>query len=213
LLALLYRIPFSHDGNQFAGVFPTFFLYYGLAFLANISGPGLRALLCETPTRLKDSVQITRGVFILAYLLITILTLRAYPLQDRLFKITGKAEWRVTNWWADAFSPDSSLPRSHNLDGDFTTNLYAEKLNMTVQLARGLAWARQNLPKDAVFAVNVAGAAAYAGLSERRPFFETDYFTLNVHISKQNGGVSNHFAWRIQLLDDWKNGKPDVLYE
>ncbi len=194
---------------EMKGATQLFFLYYGLCALAPIAGNGLAVL-----TRKAEHHRQYLGIVILLVLLTFNWMQFTSKRPDRsfeewMFAREGGFVWRAYNWIPEAFhTADQLSPPTNNESNNF--GIYGKRLNLSEDVYSGLAWARTHLPKDAVFAVNVFDAAAYAGYSEKRAFLETTLFTSQYH---QTSGLESkipYFQWRFDLLDDWRTGKPNI---
>lgn len=194
------------------GASQLFFLYYGLAALAPIAGWGLALAvqaLRHGPRRLLASAALLLLVINAGYF--------ASVSPDRSFaewtayNQAGFA-WRAFNWASDAFKTDADLARDPAPDESAgALGPYAKKLVLTDDLRNGLRWAREHLPKNAVFAANVYDAAPYGGYSERRAFLETVIFTSTQHQAGPLGEPSARYASRFHLLDEWRAGQADAV--
>lgn len=194
------------------GASQLFFLYYGLAALAPVAGYGLAratlALIRRPNARLMAAA---------AFLLVLNFGRFESTSPDRSFGewITYNQAgfvWRAFQWASDAFKTDAQLPREPYLQAaSGPLGPYARQLVLTDHIAEGLRWAREHLPKDAVFVVNVAEAAAYSGYSERRAFLETTLFSTQRHIAASLEAPLEVFAWRHEIIAAWQAGDADIL--
>lgn len=194
------------------GASQLFFLYYGLAAVSPAAGYGLaRATLALI--RRPNATPIAAAVFLLA------LNFGHFESTspDRSFGEwinynQAGFVWRALRWASDAFRTDAQLPREPYLQAaSGPLGPYARQLVLTDEIADGLRWAREHLPKDAVFAVNVAEAAAYSGYSERRAFLETTLFSSRRHAAASLDAPLEVFAWRHEIIEEWQAGDANIL--
>lgn len=188
------------------GASQLFFIYYGLATLAPLAGHGLVRIAHRLLARKRRSIAIALAILMINGSLIL------FPASSRLspawlVEAGAGVWWRAYNWAPDIFS---GLEKVDNLlVGDLGP--YAKKLDLTDELADGLAWGRENLSTEAVFVVNVRDAAAYAGYSERRAFFETSLFSVAHHNASDSLAPDETFSDRMSLVDAWMNGDVDSI--
>lgn len=184
-------------GIALGGSAQLFFLYYGNSMLATIAGYGLVRLAQALASlrRLAAFAAVSLGVVVGLHLALEL------PFHASLVNPYTNAVWHRASWLEDAGLLDRAASRWERA----ALGPYGKTLVLSEDARRGLHWARLHLPADAVFAVNVGDASAYAAYSERRAFLETTFFHVRSHESRE--ASRSYFRDRRRALKAWQRGK------
>ncbi len=190
-----------------------FFLYYALIALGTLAGCGVAMLLDRIQVRpavLVNCVGIGAVLFFGSQILSPASATRTAPtLRNQWSEIFWQA--RADYWWHQPLrgEGDESLRQARFLCSQAGG---CPTLFLTTDIRQGLEWARRNTPTDAVFAMNVPGAAAYGGYSERRAFYETASYNAAAEASHYDPVVVAAVTGRrLAIQVSWQAGEPDTL--
>ncbi|HSR43400.1 MAG TPA: hypothetical protein VLL48_14530, partial [Longimicrobiales bacterium] len=199
LASLVPALSMELDGSA-----ELFFLYYGACALAAIAGFGLYELARRTwaSRRRRWLVLGLPPAYVGLHLALNL------PFSVVIDDPAATREiWRRAVWLrlAGLAPGEESLRRPPGSRGGVFGMLV-----LSEDARRGLEWARQNLPEDAVFVVNVYEASPYAAYSESRAFLETTLYHVLSHLPDRRPS-ERRFRMRRRIVRGWREGDAGTL--